>query len=451
MIYITYRFLLLTAFLVANLFLAHFIVSFFITHIQDHPISKYVWQLGIYLLFYFFVKLLHSRFALTREPILIAKANVMAIITVFSIIFLLKEAENYSRFYVLVFFTLNTLLVFVPALLHRYFMHFSFLKVKVLALCDDAGLDNVQKWTKEFSLYGFEVSKIINISKLDLQEVKNEIRESVDNRYYATIVSLEKEKLSRTFYYMKHIQNYFHRVYVLPNNFDMALANAEVFNTIGHEGLVFSLKNNLLNPAEQFYKLVFDVMVTTLLIILFSPLLVLLFAVVFVSTKGKPIFRHQRIGKDGKPFGVYKFKTMKENADAILQELLVSNDAVRREWEQEFKLKNDPRVTKVGNFLRKTSLDELPQLLNVLKGEMSLVGPRPIVEGEIEKYGEYYRFFTAVKPGMTGLWQVSGRNDVGYKERVELDVWYVKNWSVELDLSILQKTVSVVLARNGSY
>lgn len=139
------------------------------------------------------------------------------------------------------------------------------------------------------------------------------------------------------------------------------------------------------------------------------------------------------------------------DADERLELLLESCDESKEEWEKDFKLKNDPRVTKIGQFLRKTSLDELPQLWNVLKGEMSLVGPRPITEAEIQKYGEYFEYFIAVTPGITGLWQVSGRNDVEYNERVQLDVWYVRNWSVELDLQILIKTILVVLRRKGSY
>jgi undecaprenyl-phosphate galactose phosphotransferase len=139
------------------------------------------------------------------------------------------------------------------------------------------------------------------------------------------------------------------------------------------------------------------------------------------------------------------------NSDEVLQELLDNNPEVKGEWEKDFKLKDDPRITKLGNFLRKTSLDELPQLINVLQGKMSLVGPRPIIDKEIPKYGEYFEYFKAVKPGITGLWQVSGRNDIDYDERVQLDVWYVRNWSVDIDFIILIKTIVVVLSRKGSY
>ncbi|MDP3464192.1 MAG: sugar transferase, partial [Sulfuricurvum sp.] len=209
--------------------------------------------------------------------------------------------------------------------------------------------------------------------------------------------------------------------------------------------------NNLLSVVDQYLKSFFDYTMAMMLVIVFSPLLLLLYSIVFIATKGHPLFQHERIGYQGKRFNVWKFRTMHIDADERLEILLETCIPCREEWDRDFKLKNDPRVTAIGNFLRKTSLDELPQLINVLKGEMSLVGPRPIVEAEIVKYGEYYNYFTAVKPGISGLWQVSGRNDIDYDERVQLDVWYVRNWSIGLDMEILIKTAIVVLGRKGSY
>lgn len=139
------------------------------------------------------------------------------------------------------------------------------------------------------------------------------------------------------------------------------------------------------------------------------------------------------------------------NSKEVLENLLKTDKNAMEEWKKDFKLKNDPRITPIGNFLRKTSLDELPQLINVLKGEMSLVGPRPIVEEELERYGDDKSYYLMAKPGMTGLWQVSGRNDVNYETRVYLDSWYVKNWALWNDIAILFKTVNVVLKRDGAY
>lgn len=193
-----------------------------------------------------------------------------------------------------------------------------------------------------------------------------------------------------------------------------------------------------------------DIQVSATLLILLFPLLVAM-GVIVMSDGGHPVFGHQRVGIAGRRFKCLKFRSMVPNSDAVLEHLLATNSQARMEWNREFKLKNDIRVTKFGRVLRKTSLDELPQLWNVLRGEMSLVGPRPIVERELPKYGVNLRYYLAVKPGMTGLWQVSGRNDVDYPTRVALDVQYVKTHSLVLDVSILLRTFKVVFARDGAY
>jgi Undecaprenyl-phosphate galactose phosphotransferase WbaP len=170
-----------------------------------------------------------------------------------------------------------------------------------------------------------------------------------------------------------------------------------------------------------------------------------------MSSRGPVLYGHDRFGKDGHRFRAWKFRTMFENSNGVLEQYLEAHPELREEWGQDHKLRFDPRVTKIGRFLRKTSLDELPQLWNVLRGEMSLVGPRPIVTAEIVKYGPYYELYTMVHPGITGLWQVSGRNDTTYDERVQLDAYYVRNWSPWLDIYLLLKTVRIVLFSKGAY
>ena len=186
-------------------------------------------------------------------------------------------------------------------------------------------------------------------------------------------------------------------------------------------------------------------------IIVISPLLLLLAVLVGIDNKGSVFFAHRRVGRNGKEFPCYKFQTMVSNADEVLVRHLSENAAARKEWESSFKLTNDPRVTRLGAFLRKTSLDELPQVFNVLKGEMSLVGPRPIVRAEVEKYGENIREYYMVRPGITGMWQTSGRSDTTYEERVAMDTWYVRNWSVWIDMKYLVKTFGAVLGKKGAY
>ncbi len=154
---------------------------------------------------------------------------------------------------------------------------------------------------------------------------------------------------------------------------------------------------------------------------------------------------------NGRKFKCLKFRSMVINSKEVLEEVLRTDPVARAEWDKDFKLKNDPRITKVGHFIRKTSLDELPQLWNVVRGDMSLVGPRPVVEDELARYAGDVDYYLMAKPGMTGLWQVSGRNDVDYETRVYFDSWYVKNWSLWNDIAILFKTVGVVLKRDGAY
>jgi Undecaprenyl-phosphate galactose phosphotransferase WbaP len=181
------------------------------------------------------------------------------------------------------------------------------------------------------------------------------------------------------------------------------------------------------------------------------PLLLLLAFLIKISSPGPALYGHQRIGRNGVPFTAYKFRSMVANAGKRLEELLAGDPKLREEWEANHKLKEDPRVTGIGKFLRRTSFDEFPQLINIIRGEMSLVGPRPIVEEEIKKYGEDYGRIFSVKPGLTGLWQVSGRSDMDYAGRVALDTYYLQSWSVWLDLWILYKTAGVVIRGKGAY
>jgi len=172
----------------------------------------------------------------------------------------------------------------------------------------------------------------------------------------------------------------------------------------------------------------------------------------FKSPEGKVLFTQKRLGLNGKEFEVYKFRTMVPDAEAKLEELLERDEEARKEFEKDFKLKNDPRIIPViGSFLRKSSLDELPQFFNSLKGEMAIVGPRPIVRLELKMYGEYSKKFLSVKPGITGLWQVSGRNNIDYEERVALDMEYIDNKSLFRDINIIFKTVKVMIFRAGAY
>jgi lipopolysaccharide/colanic/teichoic acid biosynthesis glycosyltransferase len=203
--------------------------------------------------------------------------------------------------------------------------------------------------------------------------------------------------------------------------------------------------------ADEILTSFMHIVVATLALIFFSPLMCLIAAAIYVQDGGPILFAHRRIGQSGRTFYCLKFRSMAVDAEARLAALLAEDPGARAEWELDHKLRNDPRVTRLGAFLRKTSLDELPQLLNVLRGDMCLVGPRPIVEAEVVKYGRRFSDYCAVKPGITGLWQVSGRNDTSYRTRVALDSVYAHRRCLKLDAYILACTLPAVLARRGSY
>ncbi|MBB2964903.1 sugar transferase [Methylobacterium sp. R2-1] len=205
------------------------------------------------------------------------------------------------------------------------------------------------------------------------------------------------------------------------------------------------------SPDRALSKRGFDIVFALSVLLLLLPLFVVVAAAVRLGDGGPIFYRHRRVGRDGRLFGCLKFRTMRQDSQAALEAYLAKDPAARQEWLETRKIKNDPRVTAVGSYLRKTSLDELPQLLNILAGQMSVVGPRPIVPDEIAMYGSEVQHYLAVRPGLTGAWQVSGRNDTSYAERVRLDSQYVQNWSFGTDLFIVVRTVPAVFMSRGSY
>lgn len=239
-------------------------------------------------------------------------------------------------------------------------------------------------------------------------------------------------------------------VSVIPAMRGVPLHGTDMSHFFSHEVALLRMRNNLRRWPARLTKRVFDTVAAACLLVMLSPLLLLL-ALAIRRDGGPAVFAHPRIGKQGRVFNCYKFRTMVVDAEQQLEQLLQRRPELRHQWQRERKLRHDPRVSPIGRLLRRTSLDELPQLINVVRGEMSLVGPRPVVRAELQRYGDEVGYYLMVRPGMTGLWQVSGRNDVDYDTRVYLDTWYVKNWSLWHDLVILIKTVRVVLSRSGAY
>lgn len=210
-------------------------------------------------------------------------------------------------------------------------------------------------------------------------------------------------------------------------------------------------KNKILfwDTNELYLKIkrLIDIILSLTAIILLLPIFLIIIIAIRLDSEGKALFRHYRLGKNGKKIGIYKFRTMAINADEIFRNFTREQ---KEEYEKNFKLENDPRITRIGNFLRKTSLDELPQLLNILIGDMSLIGPRPVVEREIEKFGNRKNEYLSVLPGLTGWWACNGRSDTSYDERIELELYYIRNISFKLDIKVFFKTIYSVLKKDGA-
>lgn len=241
---------------------------------------------------------------------------------------------------------------------------------------------------------------------------------------------------------------YFRHILIVPSNRTFPILWTQTLDLYGMGALEIS--NRLKRPIDRLTKNLFEGVVAAMAVLFLIPLGLLLALLVKCSSRGPVIYRARRLGLNGRPIEVWKFRTMYADADQRLEQLLAENPELKKEWDANFKLKNDPRITPLGKIMRKTSLDELPQFVNVLRGEMAVIGPRPIVEKEIAYYGKHYEVFSRVKPGITGFWQVSGRSDTTYERRIELDMYYISNWSIWLDYYIFLKTIKEVLICRGA-
>lgn len=236
-------------------------------------------------------------------------------------------------------------------------------------------------------------------------------------------------------------------LYILPSATRMLTVPMQA---IDHKGLViFGPKDLLVDGVSKRMKRTVDVILAAIALVLASWLMLLVWFIVKATSKGPGLYTQERLGLDGKIIKIYKFRTMIEDSDKVLNELL-KNEDIRKNYYEEYKLENDPRVTKIGGFLRKLSLDELPQLWNILCGDISFVGPRPIIPPEIARYGKNGKLILRVKPGLTGLWQANGRNEVSYGERIKLDLYYIHNWSMSLDIKIILQTIPSVIMGKGA-
>ena len=261
------------------------------------------------------------------------------------------------------------------------------------------------------------------------------------------LLACQEERLFRA--QLREFSGWFNYIEYLPRLEVFPILGSHAVSLDGMGGLEMMNRGRM--KALRWEKRVLDFVLSAIVFVLLSPLFVILPVIIKLTSKGPVFYVANRLGRLGRPIKVFKFRTMYADADRRLREILASDPAAAKEYARTFKLKHDPRVTPFGRFLRKTSLDELPQIFNVFRGDMSLIGPRPIVQRELEYYGADYEVFSRVRPGITGLWQCSGRSDTNYTRRVALDIYYVLNWSPWMDIWILIRTVFAVLFMKGAY
>jgi Undecaprenyl-phosphate galactose phosphotransferase WbaP len=263
------------------------------------------------------------------------------------------------------------------------------------------------------------------------------------------IIAMPRVHRKRLLQILERYGNPFAHLLIIPDLFDFSSLWVSAKDMGGILGL--QVRQRLLLPGPRFAKFSIDLFATLLGGVVLMPMVGIIALLIKLDSPGPIFYGQTRIGQNGERFTAWKFRSMVQHADKALQDYLDRHPELQSSWEKDHKLREDPRVTRIGRFLRRTSLDELPQLWNVLRGEMSLVGPRPIVDEEIDRYGDKFALYTRVIPGITGLWQVSGRNNITYQDRVNLDAYYVRNWSVWLDIYILTRTVWVVMTGEGAY
>jgi undecaprenyl-phosphate galactose phosphotransferase len=432
----------------------------------EHSYPHYIsfWWIPVIFIFFIFYEGLYDRnLPFWDETRAVVKSLSLASITILAILTLGKMGEIVSRL-VMLGLWISSLFVFPVFRLwgKRYLYTVGIWRERILII----GAGNAGKLVMEglerekhmgYDIIGFlddspqKLGKDLYGKKVlgDVAGFPRLISELGIRTVVIAIPSLPPEKLSVL---TAEVQNYTVNTMVIPDMKGIALLNTDLSHLFIEELFLMNIKNNLKSLTNRFIKRFFDIAVSIVFMPVLLPLIGIIGIIIRLDSPGFAIYAHDRIGKLGKPFRCYKFRTMHRDAEEQLKEILNQDESIRNEWLKNWKLKDDPRLTQVGRFLRKTSLDELPQIFNVMKGEMSLVGPRPVTGEEIERhYKEAAELCCSVLPGITGLWQISGRTNTGYEHRVRLDSWYIMNWSLWLDIAILFKTMKVVINAEGAY
>ena len=378
----------------------------------------------------FYEKIYTLRYDFWQETKKVMASLFYAYLVIMALLALTKVSQDYSRLFITLYFLLAIIILpiikrFVKSLIYRIPL---FIK-KVYIVGEKMQVDALKKEFKKNWYLGMKY----------------------DNKSFDTVVITSKgtDIVSIKKSIEKYLENHT-EVYIVPYVSSINFANSNIMEYSNIRYNTIQVENKLLLFYNLLIKNIFEYFLLLIIFSLFFLVHFVLTTLIRLDSKGGVFFKQHRLGKDNKDFVCYKYRTMHENSEKLLEEYLQEHPEEVAFYERYHKYKNDPRITKIGKLLRTTSLDELAQIINVFKGEMSLVGPRPYMTSESEKLGESQHFILKVKPGITGLWQVSGRNDLTFKERNELEVWYIKNWSLWADFVIIIKTIKVVLSKVGA-
>jgi undecaprenyl-phosphate galactose phosphotransferase len=420
------------------------------------------WVFPVWFFFFMYEGLYTKRFSFWDEVKVLWKAAFFSTLIVFAILFLGKVGERVSRtVLVLMGIIAFPVMPVIRINAKRLLIKTGLLKSKVLIIGagkTGALIFNALKRDPNFGLnvVGFLDDDPDKIGKR-IEGIR--IHGGVDkaHKYIGKcgiddiVIAMPGCEKSKVMSLINNLQHKTQNIMLIPDLFGITVLGTRLRHFFQEQAIGLEVKNNLARPVNIFVKKIFDIIVSLAIFIVLAVPMSIIALLIRTGSRGPAIFSQERIGRNGRRFKCYKFRTMYTDAEERFNTFLRSNPDARNEWKNHWKLRDDPRTTKIGSFLRRTSLDELPQIFNVLKGDMSLVGPRPVTKKEIDEYyKDNAKLCFGVPPGITGLWQVSGRSNTGYDYRIALDSWYVRNWNLWLDIVILLKTVKVVINQEGA-
>lgn len=387
-------------------------------------------------------------------------ASIYVIVSIILFLYVGQIAASTSRLFIILFGIISFLfLIFSRYIVKKIFERFGVLQIPILIIGAGKTAEILAKCILDDVGMGYKVIGLLEDNNVEdgilkkfpvlggFADAESVIKKTGVQNLLIAAPGLEQVTLVKL---IDAVQPLVKSVGVVPNLVGVPMSGVEIESLLNEKIMILYLKNNLVKPVNKLLKIFFEIILTVISIVIFSPVLCIIALLIYLDSKGPIIYDGKRVGQGEKEFKCYKFRSMYVNGEEILANYLQNNNDKLQEWQIFHKLNDDPRVTLVGKFLRKTSLDELPQIFNVLMGHMSLVGPRPYLKNEIKEMGEAKNIILLAKPGITGYWQVHGRSDVSFEERVKMDCWYVKNWSLWIDLLIIFKTIKVVINKTGA-